>query len=146
MAEMDNKRLVAKLYEQGWARGDLDVIDEVYAPEHVLHWNEWPPTDQRRTTDEVKVIIQAYRNAFPDLRVEVNNLIAEGDRVALQVAFIGTHENPYEGFQPTHRLSRFTDMQILKISGGKIVESNLSAGGLDYFYRILAGDFNCSQR
>jgi len=147
MAEIDNKKLVAKLYEQGWGRGDLDVIDEAFAPEHILHWNEWPPTDQRRTTDEVKAIIHAYRNAFPDLRVEINELVAEGDKVALQVSFIGTHEKPYESFQPTHRLSRFTDMQILKISNGRIVESTLSTGGLDYFYKVLAGQvFNCSQR
>jgi predicted ester cyclase len=140
MTQVDNKELVTRLYKDGWARGNLDVVDEVFAPEHVLHWNELTPTDQKRTTSEVKAIIQAYRNAFPDLKVEINAMIAEGDRVAVQITFIGTHERPYEGFRPTHQLSRFTDMQILRISGRKIVESSLPSGGLDYFYKILTGE------
>ena len=140
MTEVENKKLIIKLYEEGWVCGKLEVIDKVFAPEHILHWNELTPTDQKRTTQEVKTIIQEYRNAFPDLKVMINNLIAEGDKVTVQVTFIGTHEKPYESIPPTHRLSSFTDMQILKISKGKIVESFLGSGGLDYFYRILTGE------
>jgi len=140
MSGTDNKKLVTRLYEEGWQRGDLGVIDEVFAPTHVLHWNEMIPTDQRRTVGEVKAIIQTYRNAFPDLKVEVNNLVSEGEKVAAQVTFIGTHERPHKGFQPTHRSSRLTDMQILVISDGKFVESFLGSGGLEYFYKILTGD------
>jgi predicted ester cyclase len=140
MAESDNKRLVLKLYEQGWGAGNLDVIDQVFAFEHVLHWNEMEPTEQKRTSSEVKEIVREYRKALPDLRVEVNQLVAEGSKVAVQVTFIGTHQEPYEGFEPTNKPSLFTDMQILKFVDGKIVESFLGSGGLGYFYRILNGE------
>jgi predicted ester cyclase len=140
MSEVENKRLVARLYEEGWGRGNLNVFDEVFAPQHVLHWNELTPSDQKRTVVELKAIAEAYRNAFPDLRVEVDNMVAEGDRVAVQVTFIGTHKRPYEGFQPTNKLSRFTDMQLLTFSEGKISESSLGSGGLGYFYRLLNGE------
>ena len=140
MTEVDNKKLVSRLYEEGWGRGNLNVFDEIFAPQHVLHWNELTPSDQKRTVVELKAIVKAYRNAFPDLKVETNNVVAEGDKVAVQVTFIGTHERPYEGFQPTHKQSRFTDIQILTFSGGKICESSLGSGGLSYFYQILNGE------
>jgi predicted ester cyclase len=140
MADIEYKRLVLRLYEQGWGAGNAEVIDEIFAPRHVVHWNEIKPTDQVRTTAEVKAVVREYRAAFPDLRVEVNQLVAEGSKVAVQVTFIGTHTGIYEGFNPTGELSRFTDMQILHFADGKIVESYLGSGGLGYFYRILNGD------
>ncbi len=135
----ENKRLVTRLYEEGWGKGDLTVIDQVFAPRHILHWNELSPTDQHRTTAEVKTIIRDYRAAFPDLTVTIDDLVAEGEKVVVQVTFVGTHTGTYEGFRPTNQKSRFTDMQILRFSEGKIVESSLGSGGLRYFYAILSG-------
>jgi predicted ester cyclase len=120
-----NRKLVAKLYERGWGCGDLAVIGEVFAPNHVLHWNENAPSLQQRTTDEVKSIVRAYRDAFPDLEVTIDNMVAEGDYLAVQVTFVGTHMGVYEGFRPTNKKSRFTDMQILRFENGKIAESFL---------------------
>ena len=69
-----------------------------------------------------------------------DHLVAEGDMVAIQVTFAGTHDGEYAGFAPTHRKGRFTDMQILRLENGKIVESSLPSGGLDYFFRLLRGE------
>jgi predicted ester cyclase len=137
--ELENRRLVAKLYEEGWGRGAISVVDEVFAPRHVLHWNEGVASLQQRTADEVKSIIRSYREAFPDLEVTIDNMVAERDKVAVQVTFVGTHRGVYEGFPPTRKKSRFTDMQILRFEDGKIVESFLGSGGLKYFYSILDG-------
>ena len=134
-----NRKLVTKLYERGWGCGDLDAIDEVFSPNHVLHRNEGAPSLQQRTTDEVKTMVRSYRDAFPDLEVSIDNLVAEGDNVAVQVTFVGTHEETYEGFQPTHKKSGFTDMQILRFENGKVVESFLGSGGLKFFFSILDG-------
>lgn len=136
---MSNKEIIKCLYEEGWGKGNIDLIDQIFAERHVLHWNDIKPIDQVRTPLEVKKIIVDYRKAFPDLKVEINNLIAEGDFVVVEVTFTGIHQQAYEGFQPTNKLSSFTDMQILKMKDGKIVESNLPSGGLDYFYRIING-------
>jgi len=134
-----NKALVRRLYEQGWDKGNLSVIDELFAPEHILHWNELLPSEQHRTPAEVKGIVQEYRAAFPDLEVIVQDLVAEADKVVVQVTFIGTHQGVYAGFAPTQRSGRFTDMQILRIADGKIVESALPSGGLRYFFAMLDG-------
>ena len=139
MTTETTRALVQRLYEEGWGKGDLTAIDDVFAPEHVLHWNELLPVDQHRTAAEVKNIVEAYRKAFPDLQVIINDIVAEEDKVAVQVTFMGTHKGEYEGYAPTNKCGRFTDMQILRFSGGKIVESSLGSGGLRYFFAMLSG-------
>jgi predicted ester cyclase len=133
------KSLIHRLYDDGWGKGDLTAIDEVYAPEHVLHWHELVPSDQHRTTGEVKRFLVEYRAAVPDLVVTVDELVVEGDKATVQVTFAGTHRGVYEGFAPTGRFGRFTDMQILRFDGGKIVESSLGSGGLRFFMELLSG-------
>ncbi len=137
--ENELKRKIRRLYEEGWGQGDLAAIDEVFAPQHILHWHDQPPSDQVRTADEVKRIVQDYRAAFPDLRVTLDYLLVEGERAAVQVTFAGTHMGEYEGFAPTRQFGRFTDMQILRFEGGKLVESSLPSGGLRHFFAILDG-------
>ena len=135
----EHKGVVARMYEQGWGQGRLEIFDIAWAPTHVLHWNEQARTDQHRTVAELKSVVSSYRAAFPDLRVRIDEIVAEGDKVAVQVTFEGSHRGIYEGFQPTHRKSRFTDMQILTFADGKIAETTLGSGGLRYFFGILDG-------
>jgi predicted ester cyclase len=66
-------------------------------------------------------------------------MVAEDDKVAVQVTFEGTHIGTYGGFAPTNKVGRFTDMQILRFDRGKIVESSLGSGGLRYFFALLNG-------
>ena len=134
-----NKIIVRQLYEEGWGEGDLDVIKQNFASPHVLHWNELNPTDQQRTPEEVCQIVTSYRAAFPDLQVVINDLVAEEDKVVVMVTFSGTHSGLYEGFAPTNKQNRFTDMQILRLAEGKIAESWLASGGLAYFFAMLDG-------
>ncbi len=133
------KAIVRRLYCDGWGSGDLAAVDEVFAARHVLHWNDLKPVDQPRTAEEVKRIVKNYRAAFPDLKVQVQELVVEDDQAAVLVTFTGTHTGEYEGFPPTYQKSRFTDLQILRFCDGKVVESFLASGGLRYFFELLKG-------
>jgi predicted ester cyclase len=135
----NNKAVIRRLYEEGWGQGNLAAIEAAFAPVHTLHWHELTPTDQRRTVEEVKRIVVDYRAAFPDLQVTLDQLVAEGDRVAVQVTFAGTHTGTYEGYAPTGHSGRFTDMQVLRLANRKIIESSLGSGGLRYFFALLDG-------
>lgn len=135
----ENKAIIRRLYEDGWGKGDLAAIDEVFAPEHVLHWHDLTPSDQHRASAEVKRIVKEFRAAFPDLQVILDDVVAEDDKVAVQVTFIGTHQGEYEGYAPTHKPGRFTDMQMMRIADGKVIESSLASGGLRYFFAMLNG-------
>ena len=63
-----------------------------------------------------------YRQAFPDLHVTVEDLIAEGDRVAARLRFRGTHLGELDGIAPTGRRVDCTGIVISRIEEGKISE------------------------
>jgi predicted ester cyclase len=84
-----NKRSVRRVFEEGFNAGDLDVIDECLAPGAV---------DRHEFTDEegdfrghLKGVITMLRDSLPDLAMSVEDLVAEGDRVATRVRLTGTH-------------------------------------------------------
>ena len=135
----DNNEVVRRMYDDGWGKGCMEAFDKAWAPTHVLHWNELAETQQPRTLAELKSMVASYRAAFLDLQVHVTELVAEGNKVAVQVTFEGTHRGVYEGFQPTNRKSRFTDMQIFTLIDGRIAETTLGSGGLSCFFQILNG-------
>jgi len=60
----ENKGVVSRMYEEGWGQGRLEVLDQAWAPTHVLHWNEQAKTDQSRTVAELKSIVSSYRAAY----------------------------------------------------------------------------------
>jgi predicted ester cyclase len=64
-----------------------------------------------------------FHTAFPDLRLTVNDLFAENDRVAVRWTGEGTHNGELAGISPTGRRIKLTGMTILRIDGGRIVES-----------------------
>src|SRR5215211_2245590 len=92
----ENKALVRRQEEDLFSGGNLDVADEIYASD--------------------------YRQAFPDLRVTVEDLIAEGDRVAAHLRFRGTHLGELDGIAPTGRRVDCTGIVVSRIEEGKIAE------------------------
>ena len=63
-----------------------------------------------------------FRSAFPDLRVTTEDVLEEGDRVALRWKAEGTHRGDLMGLAPTGKRVTLTGIEILRVSGGKIVE------------------------
>ena len=100
-----NKELLYRWNVDGWGKGDLDAIDEVFAPNRIVHWNDFGPTDQQRAPDVVKKMITIFREAMPDFHGTVDQLVAEGDMVAFHVIWEGTHTGTFkrgsQEFPPT---------------------------------------------
>lgn len=67
-------------------------------------------------------MVAAYRSAFPDLKVEFEEQVAEGDRVAGRVSITGTHRGEFAGIAPSGKEMRIEGFNLMKIRGGKIVE------------------------
>ena len=70
----------------------------------------------------LKPIVAAFRVAFPDLRFTVEDVIVNGDRVAVRVRMEGTHEGPLFGIAPTHRRVNVAQINIERFRGDRIVE------------------------
>src|SRR5919205_1278393 len=88
-----NKALVRRLFDEGFNAGRLEAVDELVAPDVVTH----NPLilDAPTGPDSIRGGIEMIRNAFDDLHVDVQQLVAEGDRVASMVVMSGTNTGDY---------------------------------------------------
>jgi steroid delta-isomerase-like uncharacterized protein len=116
----ENKAIVRQQEEELFTQGNLDAADEVYAPDYVGH--DPSNSEEVRGLEAAKRAASDYRQAFPDLRVTVEDLIAEGDRVAARLRFRGTHLGELDGITPTGRRVDCTGIVISRIEEGKIAE------------------------
>ena len=66
---------------------------------------------------------QLLTAAFPDLRVRIEDLIAEDDKVAARLLFSGTHQGPFRDFAPTGRTVSFGAIRIYQLADGKVAGS-----------------------
>jgi steroid delta-isomerase-like uncharacterized protein len=116
----ENKALVRRQEEELFGGGNLDVADEIYAPDYVGHDPSNP--EEVRGLQAAKQAAADYRRAFPDLRVTVEELIAEEDKVAARLRVRGTHLGDLNGIAPTGRRVDFTGIVISRVEGGRIAE------------------------
>lgn len=130
MPTEENKAIARRLSEEVYSRGNLDVADEIYAPGFVGHDPNSP--GEMRGSEGVKQLASAYRGAFPDLQVTVEDQVTEGDKVATRWRARGTHQGELMGILPTGNRVEMTGINFSRVSGGKIVEEwyNYDALGL----------------
>jgi steroid delta-isomerase-like uncharacterized protein len=116
----ENKAVVRRfneLVEEFWRTGDADAFDEVVAPDFV-HYAQGLPPD----LEGMKQALPMFRAAFPDMRLTVEDMIAEGDKVVDRVTVRGTHEGELMGVPPSGNRVEFMETHISRIADGKIVE------------------------
>ncbi len=114
----ENKALIRLANEEILNAGNLDLIDEMFAEDYVNHGT----IGDTRGRDSLRQFAAALRAAFPDLHVNVEEFVAEGDRVAWQRTHIGTHQGEYRGIQATGRNVTWRTIIISRIVDGKITE------------------------
>ena len=118
-AEKDNKAIMRQFWGV-WEQGNIDLLDDLLAPEYVNHTLATP--DLPSGPEGVKEVVSMFRSGVPDLRVVIEDMIAEGDRVATRYALEGTHGGDLFGVAPTGRHLTIKSMTVERLSGGKIVE------------------------
>ena len=116
----ENKAIVRQQEEELFTQGNLDAADEVYAPDYVGH--DPSNSEEVRGLEAAKRAASDYRQAFPDLRVTVEDLIAEEYMVAARLRVRGTHLGDLNGIAPTGRRVDFTGIVISRVEGGRIAE------------------------
>ena len=121
MSIVENKAIVRRFLEGIFSQGDPDVVDELADPDFVVH----DPSSEAGQVDAegVKESIAWSHSAFPDLRVTIEDQVAEGGKVATRWRVSGTHQGEMMGVTATGNQVTFTGTQTDYISGGKIVES-----------------------
>jgi len=118
-AEESNKAIMRRFWDV-WEQGNINLLDELLAPDYVNHTLATP--DLPRGPEGVKEVVSMFRNAMPDLRVVVEDMIAEGDKVATRYALEGTHRGELFGIPPTGQRLSIKSITVERVSEGKIVE------------------------
>jgi len=117
----ENKTLARRVLEEVFSAGNLDVVDEIVSEDHVHHDPAMPEEGHGR--EHLKEFASMYRSAFPDVHMQIEDQLAEGDRVATRWVASGTHEGDLMGISPTGNRVTVVGMTIDRIADGQIAET-----------------------
>jgi steroid delta-isomerase-like uncharacterized protein len=120
MSTEQNKALLSRLMKEVFSRGNISLVDELLAPDFVEH-EELPPGIPPGR-EAVKQFSTLFRSAFPDLKITIDDIIAEGDKVVVRGIWSGTHKGEFMGIPRTDKSVSFGVIDIVRIVGGKVVE------------------------
>jgi steroid delta-isomerase-like uncharacterized protein len=114
----ENKALVRRFVEEFWNEGDTSAVDELIATDAAIHM----PTGEAVDPEGLKSFAAMWRESFPDWHSSVEELIAEGDKVAERWTGRGTHQGELQGIPATGRRVEVPGSVFFRIVDGKIVE------------------------
>jgi steroid delta-isomerase-like uncharacterized protein len=120
MTTETNKALVRRWVEEVINSGHLDVLDETHGAEHVNHFL---PAGAPQGIEGEKLLTRQFLSAFPGARFEIDDLVAEGDKVAMRYTYRGTHTGVFNGMPATGKSFAAGGQNLLRIANGKIVEN-----------------------
>ncbi len=133
MSAEENKDIVRRFWGV-WEEGNIDLVDELLAPDYV---NRTPATPDQPTGPEgVKGVVSMFRSGMPDLRVVIEDMIADGDKVAVRYTLEGTHEGELFGVPPTGQRLSIKSIAIERVSDGKIREHWRVTDSLDMMQQL----------
>ena len=119
-----NKNLVTRWLKEFASahKGDttrlLAVVDKYYAPDFVFH-----SAAGALNLEQYKQVATLYPKAFPDIDSTVEDMVAEGDKVAFRYTWRGTHQGEFMGIAPTGKKVSLIGITIVRIAGEKIAET-----------------------
>ncbi|MFC6992166.1 ester cyclase [Haladaptatus sp. GCM10025707] len=112
------KQLVRRIPEDVATKGNLDLIDEICTEDIRDH----SPLGESVGREEAKQQIGSMRNAFSDFSATVEDIVEEGDTVAMRVTLRGTHDGEFMGYEPTGKTFEVQNLVFTRIEDGKIAE------------------------
>ncbi len=120
MSIEENKDTVCRYYDEVFNKGNLEMVDDVFTPNFVLHGlAPGMPSGH----EGLKQLAVKFRAAFPDLHVTVDDTVAEGDKVAVRLSAAGKHQGVFMGVAPTGKRVTITGITIYRFAGSKIAEA-----------------------
>ena len=118
MSAEENKALVRRFVKEFWSEGNTTAADKLMTLDATIHL----PTGEVVNPDGLKGFAAMFRGAFPDWHSTLEELVAEGDRVAERWTGRGTHRGELQGVPPTGKRVEAPGSVFYRIVGGKIVE------------------------
>jgi steroid delta-isomerase-like uncharacterized protein len=119
MSIEENKMVIRRHFEEIWNQYRLDVVAELVSPDYYTHS---PVPGQQQGIDGFTFAVRTVREAFPDMVITIEDIIAEGDKVAARLTAQGTHLGSLGDIAPTGRQATWTGMRVFRMVDGKIAE------------------------
>lgn len=131
-----NEGMTRRCYQPLWNDRDRSVIPEWISPNHIGHFTRYP--EPITGVAGFEAMADELFAAFPDLCVQIDDLVAAGDRVASRVRIAGTHEGYLHGYVPTGLRVETTFAAIERYSDGQCVEEWVFSDDLGIARQIRA--------
>ncbi|HEX9422483.1 MAG TPA: ester cyclase [Pyrinomonadaceae bacterium] len=119
----ENKALLRRWFDEVWNQGHAEAIDEMFAADGVAHGLSDDAEKPLKGPGNFKPFHDVFRGAFPNIEVVVEDMIAEGDKVAARCSVRGKHVGDHLGVAASNAPVDFTGIAIVRIKDGKIVEA-----------------------
>ncbi len=145
MYEDDNKALIRRWFEEVWNKKREEAIDELFDEEGVAHGLAGEGGGALRGPAGFKPFFRQFRDAFPDIEVVVEDIVAEGDKVAARCSVRGRHQSDSLGFAATNQPVEFDGICIVRVRDGKIAEAWNNFDFMAMFVQVGAVQFNTPQ-
>jgi steroid delta-isomerase-like uncharacterized protein len=116
----ENSALIRRWFEEVWNKKRMEAIDEMASPDVIGHGQAQHATDVG--LEEFRTFAKDLQSAFPDMKVTIDYVIEQGDKVVARWTATMTHKGNFLGFAPTGKKATITGTTTQRISGGKIVE------------------------
>jgi predicted ester cyclase len=120
---MAYETFIHRWFEEVWNNRSEKAIDEMFAEEGIANGLSDPDGNPLRGPEGFKTLHRAFLAAYPDLKIEVEDTVSEGDKIAARCKVTATHLGDGLGVSPTNQPVEFTGLTIVKIRDGKIVEA-----------------------
>jgi steroid delta-isomerase-like uncharacterized protein len=131
-----NKAIVRRVFEELWNQGNLSVADQLFTPNYTDHDSSSPDFGHGPESERKRVTL--YRNAFPDMRLTIEDLIAEGDTVVARWSCHGTHKGDLNGIAPTGKQFTISGVTVARLLSGKLAEGYVNWDALGLMQQLGA--------
>jgi predicted ester cyclase len=119
-ASDDAKEVIRRWNEEGWSGGQYDLAYEIISPNMQVHGAGGQAVGMG--PDGLVDLIRTWRTSFPDGRMEIDDLIVEGDTVAIRNTWYGTQGAEFYGIPPSGNKVAVTSVGIDRVQGGLVTE------------------------
>ncbi|HYE94859.1 MAG TPA: ester cyclase [Rubricoccaceae bacterium] len=126
---------LARRWFDAMSRGDhYAAADETFAPDYTVFMG----ADEMRGTAAIKALVDQYRAAFPDLRFTVDDVIAEGDRLAVRWTATGRNDGPLLGMPASGRRATWAGVSCWQMADGRCIEDRVTMDALGMMQQLGA--------
>ena len=131
--EEQNREMVKRFFEE-WNKGNIEIADELYAPEYRWYYSSTTPNPMPRK--ETIEFFRMFLKAFPDANWTIQGLFPVGDRVIAWLTVRGIHKGEFQGIQATGNNVEFNGFDMFRFKDGKIVEEREETDMLGLYQQL----------